>query len=268
MLLSAVAVAAAFAQTFSAGSDTFDVVAVDVQPWCNNSFRVRMRPANASTAPAVSMPAALYTCDDSNPKAKCAGRNDTGLCMSDMCVRNEVASGYIRGTILGYSPGPAAAPAHAMPLALYWNAELGDNLVGPDDASFALPAPGYKRMWANGATWRSATASPPLAEQQEQRVELVLYWNNATRHSMTTTAATAPSPGSGFSRLLSLGYLCRTRGCGGAPPAPTPPPPAPPVLDNLQGPTVTAYSYLRGRATSSTNGLRALGPRDRPVVGR
>ena len=138
MLLGAVLAAITLAPAFATDSHTFDVVSVDVQPWCNNSFRVRMRPANASGAPAASEPAALYTCDGGggSPKAKCAGRNDTGLCISPACVQNEAASGYVRGTVVGYTPGPAAAPAQTTPLALYWNAALKDNLVGPDDASF------------------------------------------------------------------------------------------------------------------------------------
>eukprot|EP01045_Picozoa_sp_COSAG04_P019957 COSAG04_NODE_1990_length_5062_cov_2.336893_4_plen_417_part_01 len=185
-------------------------VSVQLDPWCENSIRVRLRPAGGGASSGG--PATAF----SN-----AQRHDSVLCLSAECTHSEVTSGYTRGAVEGYAPGSAVPPNETLALAVYYKHSTTDNLVGLE-AKLPGSAQGYKRVFGNGATLKSAAsvAGPTKA--------LTLYFNSQTQHSLTTTATAPP----GYEKLQTLGFLCATEGCGRGPP---PPPTALPVLTQLPG---------------------------------
>ena len=71
-------------------------VSVQLDPWCENSIRVRLRPAGGGASSGG--PATAF----SN-----AQRHDSVLCLSAECTHSETTSGYTRGAVEGYAPGSA-----------------------------------------------------------------------------------------------------------------------------------------------------------------
>jgi hypothetical protein len=122
MLLSPAA-AALFAAAVAAAD-----VSIQLDPYCDNSIRVRLRPAAPPVAPG------LAAVSWSSPH-----RADSVLCLSDDCTHSESTSGYTKGAIEGYAPGAAAPPNSTIELAVYYQHQHTDNLVGPANSESAAP---------------------------------------------------------------------------------------------------------------------------------
>lgn len=197
-------------------------ISVQLDPWCDNSIRIRLRPpAGSGCGPssAASVPATMYTNSQ---------RGDSVLCISEDCVHSETTSGYVRGAVQGFTPGAAVLPNETTHLSVYYDHKALDNLVGPAGnlPSYGKRTHGYKMMFADGSILKRASAVAAPTKP------LVLYYSDQSHHFLTTTGK-APA---GFKQLQILGYLCLTQGCGGLPPAPVPPPGPPlPVLSELPG---------------------------------
>lgn len=115
-----------FALVGGAASAEIDTMTVQIDPWCNNSFRVRLRSAAPSPPQPYSNAAVIW----SNTK-----RGDSVLCMSDACTHSESTSGYAQQGMEGYVPD-ATVPVEAKTLlSIYYSHEHTDNLVGPSNNS-------------------------------------------------------------------------------------------------------------------------------------
>ena len=139
-------------------------VAIAVQPWCDNSIRVRVYPGEVS---AGSTRAVLWTN---------AGRSDSLLCISDECEQAETTSGYTQGDLEGYAPHPSHPDAVA--LDTWYSHEHTDNFVAtrgtqpPDDT--------YTRAFSNGF----ALSAPP-----SDGMALELWARNSTHHTLSVASA-------------------------------------------------------------------------------
>lgn len=195
-------------------------LSLQLDPWCDHSIRVRMRPGAGAAQPSTSEPATVYTS---------VARGDSVVCISTACAHSEVASGYTRGAVLGYTAGPVVPQNDTVELAVYYNHHTLDNLVGPAHQlpSYGGRTKGYSQVFANGALLKRAASVAPAPTKA-----LVLYFNDQTHHSL----ATSSTPPAGYSQLTVLGHLCLTKGCGGTAPRPAPAPAAPlPILSWLPG---------------------------------
>lgn len=103
-------------------------VAIQLDSYCDNSIRVRLRPATPPVSPSVAATSWI------GPAAR---GSDSVLCLSSECTHSESTSGYTKGIVEGYAPGPAAPSNSTIELAVYYQRQHTDNLVGPANSTYS-----------------------------------------------------------------------------------------------------------------------------------
>ena len=107
---------------------TASEVSIQLDPFCDNSIRVRLRPAAPQEDPAAAAVSWI------GPPSR---GGDSVLCLSEACTKSESSSGYTKGVAEGYAPGTAAPPNSTIELAVYYQRQHTDNLVGPANSAWA-----------------------------------------------------------------------------------------------------------------------------------
>lgn len=119
--------ATAVAVTASAtGSNT--ELSMQLDPFCDNSIRVRLRPAPPATTSAGAAAVSWI-----GPASR---GGDRVLCLSDECTKSESSSGYTKGVVEGYAPGASAPPNSTIELAVYYQRQHTDNMVAPENSEY------------------------------------------------------------------------------------------------------------------------------------
>lgn len=188
------------------------VLQVALEPWCNDSIRVRVYPGHVNGIAAK--PARLYF----SPT-----RQDAVLCISEACLHSESTSGYSPLALSvpeeGYAPQYVVPNISTKALVMYYSHIHRANFVAPD----GIPPPDttFAKLSFNAG---NILASIPRSRRPEDFVSLDIYIASDKLHTVTlaSQAARAWAIKKNYTLLhKDVGFLCITPTCSGAIPAPS-----------------------------------------------